>query len=404
MAVITIFGASYCHGSQVAEGVADELQYQRVADEKLISIASARFGVPEDKLRRALVDAPGFFNRLTREKEKCAARLRMAAVELVEPDGLVYRGFGGLLLPESLRHVLRVCVAAPRAYRIEQAEAEGVPRREAERRVEADELACVEWTRFLFNAGPWDKSLYDIFLPMQSMTVDEAVRTVVEHGRRIAADTAGGAAGAMSDCKLAAEVNLALVERGHDTDVTCDNGRVTILIRKPAMRLGRLQAELEAIARDVPGVREAVARPGPRCQPPSVYAPLDVDVPSKVLLVDDEKEFVHTLSERLQARSIQPAIAYGGEEALRAIASDLPDVIVLDLKMPGIDGIEVLRRVKQEHPDTEVIILTGHGSEREEQLAAELGAFAYLRKPVDIDVLTDTMKRAYAKVNAARNP
>ena len=122
---------------------------------------------------------------------------------------------------------------------------------------------------------------------------------------------------------------------------------------------------------------------------------------TKVLLVDDEQEFVHTLSERLQTRSIEPAIAYDGEQALTMIDADQPDVMVLDLKMPGIDGLEVLRRVKQKHPETEVIILTGHGSEAEQALANQLGAFAYLRKPVDIDVLTNTMKRAYAKVNAA---
>jgi two-component system response regulator CpxR len=84
------------------------------------------------------------------------------------------------------------------------------------------------------------------------------------------------------------------------------------------------------------------------------------------------------------------------------IEAEEPEVMVLDLKMPGIDGLEVLRRVKRTHPKTEVIILTGHGSDAEEVLAGELGAFAYLRKPVDIDLLTETMKAAYRKVNEAR--
>jgi two-component system response regulator CpxR len=84
------------------------------------------------------------------------------------------------------------------------------------------------------------------------------------------------------------------------------------------------------------------------------------------------------------------------------VANEEPEVMVLDLKMPGIDGMEVLRRVKRTNPGTEVIILTGHGSDREEALAAELGAFAYLRKPVDIEVLTETMKAAYRKVEEAR--
>jgi two-component system response regulator CpxR len=116
------------------------------------------------------------------------------------------------------------------------------------------------------------------------------------------------------------------------------------------------------------------------------------------LLVDDEKEFVLTLSERLEARNLQSAVAYDGEQALSIMETDAPDVMVLDLKMPGVDGLEVLQRVKQERPQTEVIILTGHGSEKERVRAQELGAFAYLSKPVDIDVLADTMKQAYQRV------
>jgi DNA-binding response OmpR family regulator len=95
-------------------------------------------------------------------------------------------------------------------------------------------------------------------------------------------------------------------------------------------------------------------------------------------------------------------VAYDGEEALSLVKSEEPEVMVLDLKMPGIDGIEVLRRMKKEHPNVEVIILTGHGSEREKELARELGAFAYLEKPVDIDVLSQTMKEAYRKLNLTR--
>ena len=99
-----------------------------------------------------------------------------------------------------------------------------------------------------------------------------------------------------------------------------------------------------------------------------------------------------------------PAIAYDGEQALAMIENDEPEVMVLDLKMPGIDGMEVLRRVKRTHPTTEVIILTGHGSDAEKVLAKELGAFAYLRKPVDIEVLTETMKAAYRRLEEGRTP
>jgi len=76
--------------------------------------------------------------------------------------------------------------------------------------------------------------------------------------------------------------------------------------------------------------------------------------------------------------------------------------MILDLKMPGIDGIEVLRRVKETRPEIEVVILTGHGSESDRETCMNLGAFAYLQKPVDIEVLSETLKRANEKVQLAK--
>ena len=116
-----------------------------------------------------------------------------------------------------------------------------------------------------------------------------------------------------------------------------------------------------------------------------------------LLLVDDEKEFVSTLAERLQMRGIQPQVAFSGEEALEMLKRNVPDVMVLDLKMPGIDGLEVLRRVKKRHPRVQVIILTGHGSERDEAAARRLGAFDHLQKPVDLNDLVQVMGQAFAE-------
>jgi DNA-binding NtrC family response regulator len=91
-------------------------------------------------------------------------------------------------------------------------------------------------------------------------------------------------------------------------------------------------------------------------------------------------------------------VAYDGESALNLIKEEEPEVMILDLKMPGIDGIEVLQRVKQTNPQIEVIILTGHGSEADKELCMKLGAFAYLEKPVDVNVLSETIKKANEKI------
>jgi DNA-binding NtrC family response regulator len=115
----------------------------------------------------------------------------------------------------------------------------------------------------------------------------------------------------------------------------------------------------------------------------------------KVLLVDDEEEFVQSLSERLRMRELGSNTAYDGEQALSFVQREEPDVMVLDLKMPGIDGMEVLRQVKRAYPAVQVIILTGHGTKQHEDEARRLGAFDYMEKPVDIETLVSSLKAAY---------
>ena len=115
----------------------------------------------------------------------------------------------------------------------------------------------------------------------------------------------------------------------------------------------------------------------------------------KVLLVDDEQKFVEALSERLQMRDMENETVYDGEEALSFVDDKEPDVMVLDLKMPGIDGMEVLRRVKKKFPAIQVIILTGHGTDRDEEESRRIGVFDYLKKPVDIDLLVSRIKAAH---------
>jgi DNA-binding response OmpR family regulator len=114
----------------------------------------------------------------------------------------------------------------------------------------------------------------------------------------------------------------------------------------------------------------------------------------RVLLVDDEEQFVRTLAERLEMRAFRTLVALSGEEALEIVDRELPDVMVLDLNMPGIDGMEVLRRVCMDYPQIQVIISTGHGSERDERVARCIGAFEYLNKPVAIQELVEVIRRA----------
>jgi DNA-binding NtrC family response regulator len=122
----------------------------------------------------------------------------------------------------------------------------------------------------------------------------------------------------------------------------------------------------------------------------------------KVLLVDDEKEFVESLSERLRLRNLDASVAHDGEQALKALEQGRTDVMVLDLRMPGIDGMEVLRRARETNPDVQIVVLTGHGTDKDEQMAEKLGAYAYLRKPVDIEQLVGVLNKAWNKLKRSK--
>jgi DNA-binding NtrC family response regulator len=116
-----------------------------------------------------------------------------------------------------------------------------------------------------------------------------------------------------------------------------------------------------------------------------------------VLLVDDEPEFLETLVKRLRKRKLNATGAKSGEEALEVMRSEPVDVVVLDVKMPGMDGIETLREIKKIRPLVEVIMLTGHANMEVAITGMELGAFDYLMKPMDIDELLYKLQDAYKK-------
>ncbi len=123
---------------------------------------------------------------------------------------------------------------------------------------------------------------------------------------------------------------------------------------------------------------------------------------TRLLLVDDEKGFVDVLTNRLGRRGIQAVKAYSGTEALQALREAKFDVMVLDLKMQDLDGIEVLKIVRKMAPELPVIILTGHGSRTAAEDGMTLGAFDYLTKPCELNELMEKIslaRQAHNKLN-----
>jgi len=117
----------------------------------------------------------------------------------------------------------------------------------------------------------------------------------------------------------------------------------------------------------------------------------------RVLIVDDEEEFVETIVKRLNDRGLVAEGVMSGQQALDLMQSKDFDVVILDVKMPGMDGIETLREMKKRKPLTEVIMLTGHGSVESGIQGLQLGAYNYVMKPVPLDELLSQMNQAYER-------
>ena len=115
----------------------------------------------------------------------------------------------------------------------------------------------------------------------------------------------------------------------------------------------------------------------------------------RIMLIDDEVEFLESMKKILQRRKMIVTIAESGEKGLSLLKKDIVDVVVLDVKMPGMDGLEVLRRIKEHYLSIEVILLTGHPSVEAAMEGIKLGANEYLKKPPDIDELTATIRRLF---------
>jgi CheY-like chemotaxis protein len=377
--------------------------YRLVNDADVVTHASRLSGIEEKKVQAAFRAKASVFNNFTRERERSLAWMRLAMAEMLSEDNLIISGFCGLLIPKTITHVLRICVIADVKSRVEQgAVASGLSEKDAMQEIRSADEDRSAWVETLLKVrDPWDPSIYDIVLPTDKTDMEEAVRLVEENLRSEVILPTDASRRAADDFILAARVEVALAKEGHYVEVSARDGAVTITIDKNVLMLSRLEEELKRIAQPVDGVSSVETRIGKGFHRADVYRKYDFDVP-KLLLVDDEREFVQTLSERLFMREVHSATAFDGETALDILSEDDPEVMILDLKMPGIDGIEVLKKVKTTRPEVEVIILTGHGSEKDREVCMSLGAFAYLQKPVDIDVLTETLKRANEEIKRKR--
>ncbi|MEW6067444.1 MAG: response regulator [Nitrospirota bacterium] len=403
MSIISVFTGIYCNEESAIKEILKKTGYKYLTDTDIVSQASKLSGFSETKILKAFSAKTSVFNQFTHEKERAIIYLKLAVAETLTEDNILINGFTSLLIPAGIAHILKVCLIADMKYRVSMATSSGMSESEAIKIIHKSDEDKISWAKSILEKDdPWDVSIYDMVLPTDKTTpagIADLVQKTLEKDILKASPDTGKA---VQDFILASRVETALAKEGHIITAEADAGAVTLTINKKVLMLKRLEEELQSIASKVIGVKSVTTKVGKKFYQADVYRKCDLEMPSKLLLVDDERQFAQTLSDRLRLREIGSVIAYDGESALDMIREEEPDVMILDLKMPGIDGIEVLKQVKQTNPLVEVIILTGHGSEADKELCMKLGAFAYLEKPVDVNLLSETIKKANEKIRQSR--
>jgi len=401
VSILRTFGGSFCFTEEINNKISEKLEYELLDDLYIVKAVSERFKIPENRLLKTLSGKVSAFNNYTHERERHISYLKLIVSELLERENFILTGFCSHLVPISITHVLSVCIIADFNFRLQNAmKTKDISRKDALKLLHKEDEKNFFWTEYILGKKPWDSDIYDILIPTNKLSIDEAVNLINENLKREILKPTKKSNQLVKDFILASKVEIELGKAGHSVSVSAEDKKVILTINKHTLMLSRLEEDLRDMVAKIDGVEEVETKVGSGFYQVDIYRQFDPELPSKVLLVDDEMEFVQTLSERLQMRDIGSAVVYDGEQALTFVEEEEPEVIVLDLKMPGIDGIEVLKRIKSKYSEIEVIVLTGHGSEKDKEICMELGAFAYLQKPVDIDKLSEVMQEAYKKVRS----
>lgn len=404
MAIIKAFSAGFCKGDDVINQLIKITDFRHTTTEQIISEAAILSGMKESKVRQALTLKTSVFEKFTHEKKYALAYIKLIFSKMLMASAgrdLILSGFPARLISREITHFFQVGLVADMKFRVNTLlEQKGGSKSDAQQQIQKLDDERAQWlAKYCGIYNAFDPKDFDLIIPMNTESVEEACDLILQNLEEDIFKPTQTSTQAVKDFNLLAAVEVALAKKGHDVTVYATNGKIRIAINKDAPKLNRLKDEIQSIVEQVSGVDDIKIGIDGDLSDHEIYRRYDKEQPSRVLLVDDEQEFVRTLSERLTLRNMGSAVVHDGESALRLIKQDEPDVMVLDLKMPGQSGIEVLKKVKQDYPGIEVIILTGHGSDNDKTQCMELGAFDYLHKPLDIAKLSEVIKKANEKVN-----
>lgn len=405
MSSIALFPCNYTPAAKVAESLSSSLNLKVYSDDDLIAETCTsceldpKTAVTPDILRDMLYGKTSVFNQFTLEKEIVVNKLRSVFCrKLADTENYLFYGFQSLLVPARISNVLRTLIVASEKERIRRALSFGMIDRNARKVIHDHDASANAWALFLHQKMAYDSRLYELVVAVEKKTQKELTKEIVtKYQSSISEPDKSQRAKIFADTLLAQKVEEVLLSQGHKLGVEVQDTVAVLTVRQNVFNFNILQEDVARLAKEVDGINEVQVIQKTDYDA-CIYRRRRFDRPSKVLFVDDEKDFVKTVSQRLISRDVGTYGVYSGEEALDLVAEDPPDVMVLDLKMPGLHGTEVLHRTKDIAPEIEVIVLTGHGTSEDMEQCMKLGAFAYMNKPVNVEELSRTIDRAYEKI------
>ncbi len=398
MPALTLSNGLYSNAHKIIENLKKNSKYTIITDKDIIDQTATKHEISQSTIKKVIQSKSITFNDFTNEKGKCLSYLKQTVSEYFQKGNCLFHGVLGHFIPAHATQVMRILVMTDKKTRVKN----GIKihlnsQKDTLKSINNFDKLSILLCKEITGSNFFDESLYDIVIPTDKINTLDSLDLIFENAQSLKTTSDELIAKEAMDFNLAARIEVALTDIGKRLNVMSDDGNIVVTIDKSVMRLSKLKEKISTIVHGFNKVKSVEIKIGKNYYSTAVVRKLVVDTPTRLLLVDDEKEFVQTLSERLKLRQFQSEIAYSGKEALEVTEKENTDVMILDLKMPGIDGLEVLKKVKETKPHIEVIILTGHGSEQDKKKCMDLGAFAYLEKPTDINLLTDTMKKAYSK-------
>lgn len=257
MAIITISRGTFSGGQALAECVAEKLGY-RCTSRLALAIAARQYGVSEEKLSKAISEAPGFLERLSSERERYLACIRATLVREFKDDNVVYHGLAGHFLLKGIPHILRVRVIANMELRIKGAmERRKLSREDAIHYIKKVDDERIKWTKFLYHMDWHDPSLYDLVINIDHLSISDACEIVSHTVSQDRFKTTPETQKAVNDLVLSTELKALITTNKNIADlgveIEADGGVVTI-----GGVVGSLQDadKIREIVKSVPGVRE----------------------------------------------------------------------------------------------------------------------------------------------------